>query len=54
MEELLPSAMQEFKHLAWVFGALLVGVVIMRFGIKKSVKPPKGGRFFKRKLEEKD
>lgn len=52
MEELLPSAMREFKHLSWVFGALLVGIVIMRFAIKKSVKPPKGGRFFKRKFED--
>ena len=52
MEELLPSAMNEFKHLFWVFGALLVGVVIMRLGIKKSIKPPKGGRYFKRKMDE--
>lgn len=52
MEELLPSAAGEFKHLFWVFGALLVGIVIMRFGIKRSVKPPKGGRLFKRKLED--
>lgn len=52
MEELLPSALLEFKHLSWVFGALLVGIVIMRLGIKKSVKPPKGGRFFKRKIED--
>ncbi len=54
MEELLPSAVTEFKHLFWIFGALLVGVIIIRFGIKKSVKPPKGGRFFKRKLENED
>ena len=54
MEELLPSAAGEFKHLFWVFGALLVGVVIMRLGIKRSVKPPKGGRLFKRKFEDKD
>lgn len=52
MEELLPSAVSEFQHLSWVFGALLVGIVIMRVGIKKSVKPPKGGRLFKRKLDE--
>lgn len=54
METLLPSAVQEFKHLSWVFGALLVGIVIMRMGIKKSTKPPKGGRYFKRHLEEED
>ena len=54
MEELLPSAVSEFKHLFWVFGALLVGIIIMRLGIKKSVKPPKGGRFFKRKLEDEE
>jgi len=53
MEELLPSAIKEFKHLFWVFGALLVGIVIMRYGIKKSIKPPKGGRFFKRRIEDK-
>lgn len=54
MEDLLPSAMTEFRHLFWVFGALLVGIVIMRLGIKKSVKPPKGGRFFKRRFEDED
>lgn len=54
MEELLPSAVAEFNHLFWVFGALLIGIIIMRFGIKRSVKPPKGGRFFKRKLEDEE
>lgn len=54
MEDLLPSQAIEFKHLMWVFGALLVGILIMRFGIKRSVKPPKGGRLFKRKFEDKD
>ncbi len=52
MEEMLPTAISEFNHLFWVFGALLVGIVIMRLGIKKSVKPPKRGRLFKRKLNE--
>lgn len=52
MEELLPSAAVEFKHLMWVFAALLVGIVIMRYGIKRSVKRPKGGRLFKRKFDE--
>lgn len=54
MEQLLPSAIQEFRHLSWVFGALLVGILIMRLGIKKSTKPPKGGRYFKRNLEDQD
>ena len=54
MEELLPSAVAEFKDLFLVFGALLVGIIIMRFGIKRSVKRPKGGRFFKRTLEDED
>lgn len=52
MEEILPSAFIEFKHLFWVFGTLLVGIVIMRMGIKKTTRPPKGGRFFKRRLNE--
>ena len=52
MEELLPSAMREFQNLFLIFGALLVGIVIIRFGIKKSVKPPRAGRYFKRNLNE--
>lgn len=49
MEEVSQFTMND---LMWVFGFLIFGIIIMRWGIRKSVKRPKGGRMFKRKLED--
>jgi hypothetical protein len=40
------------KDIMLIFALLLAGVVIARWSIRRSVKRPKGGRYFKRKLED--
>lgn len=40
------------KDLMYLFGLLLVGIVIVRMASRRGKKPPKGGRYFKRNLDE--
>ncbi len=35
-----------------VFGILLAGIVVVRIFSRKANRRPKGGRYFKRKLED--
>lgn len=40
------------RELFYIFGILIAGFVIVRIFGKKALKPPKGGRYFKRKLDD--
>ncbi|MDR9398665.1 MULTISPECIES: hypothetical protein [Salibacter] len=36
----------------YIFAILLVGMVIARFSVRKGTKPPRGGRYFKKRMED--
>tara|TARA_Y100000768_G_C23911711_1_gene650303 strand:- start:1031 stop:1156 length:126 start_codon:yes stop_codon:yes gene_type:complete len=40
------------KEMMQIFGILVAGLVIVRIFGKKALKPPKGGRYFKRKMDD--
>ncbi len=40
------------KEIMSIFGILIAGFVVIKIFSKNALKPPKGGRYFKRKLDD--